>query len=53
MEFSREEFRSGLPFHTPGDLSDPGIETASIVSTGRQILYDELPGKPGITIFYK
>ena len=33
MEFFREEFRSGLPFHTPGDLSDPGIETASIVST--------------------
>ena len=32
MEFSMEEFWSGLPLHTPGDLSDLGIETASIVS---------------------
>ena len=25
MEFSRWEYWSGLPFPTPGDLSDPGI----------------------------
>ena len=25
MEFSRSEYWSGLPFPTPGDLSDPGI----------------------------
>ena len=26
MEFSRQEYWSGLPFPSPGDLSDPGIE---------------------------
>ena len=26
MEFSRQEYWSVLPFPTPGDLSDPGIE---------------------------
>ena len=26
MEFSRQEYWSGLPFPTPGDLPDPGIE---------------------------
>ena len=28
MEFSRQEYWSGLPFATPGDLSDPGMEHA-------------------------
>ena len=31
MEFSRQEYWSGLSFPTPGDLSDPGIEPASLV----------------------
>ena len=26
MEFSRQEYWSGLPFPPPGDLPDPGIE---------------------------
>ena len=26
MEFSRQEYWSGLPFLSPGDLPDPGIE---------------------------
>ena len=26
MEFSRQEYWNGLPFPTPGDLPDPGIE---------------------------
>ena len=26
MEFSRQEYWSGLPFPSPGDLSDPGIK---------------------------
>ena len=26
MEFSRQEYWSGLPFPYPGDLPDPGIE---------------------------
>ena len=32
MEFSRKEYWGGLPFPTPGNLPDPGIEPASIVS---------------------
>ena len=32
MEFSRQEYWSGLPFSTPGDLPDPGIEPASLTS---------------------
>ena len=27
MEFSRQEYWSGLPFPSPGDLPDPGIKT--------------------------
>ena len=26
MEFSRQEYWSGVPFPSPGDLPDPGIE---------------------------
>ena len=26
MEFSRQEYWSGLPFPTPGDLLDPGVK---------------------------
>ena len=29
MEFSRQEHWSGLPFPSPGDLPDPGIEPRS------------------------
>ena len=29
MGFSRKEYRSGLPFPSPGDLPDPGIEPGS------------------------
>ena len=32
MEFSRQEYWSGLPFSTPGDLPDPGIELKSLGS---------------------
>ena len=38
MEFSRQEYWSGLPFPTPGDIPDPGIKLMSPVSpavTGR------------------
>ena len=36
--FSRQEYGSGLPFPSPGDISDPGIEPQSLASaacTGR------------------
>ena len=29
MEFSRQEYWSGLPFPSPGDLPDPEIEPGS------------------------
>ena len=29
MGFSRQEYGSGLPFPSPGDLLDPGIEPGS------------------------
>jgi len=29
MEFSRQEYWSGYPFPSPGDLSDPGIKPGS------------------------
>ena len=31
-EFSWEEYWSGLPFHSPGDLPDPGTESTSLTS---------------------
>ena len=35
MEFPRQEYRSGLPFPSPGDLPDPGIEPLSPALAGR------------------
>ena len=35
MGFSRQEYRSGLPFPSPGDLPDPGIEPMSPALAGR------------------
>ena len=46
MGFSRqEEYWSGLPFPSPGDLPDPGTEPASPVLAGR-FFTTEPPGKP-------
>ena len=45
MEFSRQEYWSGLPCASPGDFPDPGIDP---VSPALQVdsLPFELPGKP-------
>ena len=32
MGFSREEYWSGVPCPSPGDLPDPGVEPASLTS---------------------
>ena len=32
IEFSRQEYWNGLPFPTPGDHPDPGIEYLSLAS---------------------
>ena len=45
MEFSKQEYSSGLPFPSPGDLPDPGIEPRS-PALQAVILPSELPGKP-------
>ena len=37
MGFSRQEYWSGLPFPSPGDLPNPGIEPC--LPHGRQMLY--------------
>ena len=34
MEFPRQEYWSGLPFPSPGNLPDPGIEPASPALVG-------------------
>ena len=44
MEFSRQEYRSGLPFPSPGDLPDPGIEPRP-PALQEDTLLSELPGK--------
>ena len=32
MQFSKQEYQSGLPFPPPGDLPDPGMEPMSPMS---------------------
>ena len=44
MGFSRHEYWSGLPFPSPGDLPDPGIEPRS-PSLEADALTSEPPGK--------
>ena len=43
MEFSRQEYWSGLPFPTPGGLPDLGIKPMSLIVSciDRQILYHQ------------
>ena len=42
MEFFRQEYWSGLPFPSPGDLFDPGIKPRFPT-----LQADSLPPKPG------
>ena len=44
MEFSRQEYWSGLTFPSPGDLPDPGIEPRSPALQADALL-SEPPGK--------
>ena len=43
MGFSRQEYWSGLPFPSPGDLPNPGIEPRCPV-----LQADSLPSEPPI-----
>ena len=47
MEFSRQEYLSGLPFPSPGDLPNPGIEPRSAA-----LQADALPSEPEVAFFY-
>ena len=48
MEFSRQEYWSGWPFLSPGDLPNPGIEPGS-PTLQADSLPSEPPGKPSCT----
>ena len=43
VEFPRQEYQSGSPFPTPGDLPDSGIKTMFPALAG--FFTTELPGK--------
>ena len=51
MGFSRQEYWSGLPFPSPGDLPDPGIKPTS-PTLQADTLTSAPPGKPQFQIWY-
>ena len=51
MGFSRQEYWSGLPFPSPGDLPNPGIKPRSS-ALQTDSLPSELSGKPSIEMLY-
>ena len=54
MEISRQEYWSGLPFPTPGDLPDPGIEPAYLASAALAGgFFTTVPPAAGYTTMYK
>ena len=50
--FSRQEYWSGLPFPSPGDLPDQGIEP-SLPHCRQTLLLSEPPGKSFLDHFWK
>ena len=52
MGFSRQEYWSGLPFPSPGDLPDPGIEPRSPAFQA-DALTSEPPGKSSTHDYWK
>ena len=49
MGFFRQEYWSGLPFPSPGDLPNPGIEPGS-PALQADALSSEPPGKPFLKV---
>ena len=47
MGFPKQEYWTGLPFPSPGDLLNPGIEPASPALEG-ELFITETPGKPSL-----
>ena len=52
MEFCRQEYWNKLPFSSPGDLPDPGIEPRSPMLQVDSLQF-EPPGKPILTYIFK
>ena len=50
LGFSRQEYWSGLPFPSPGDLPNPGVKPKS-PSLQADSLGTELPGKSYIFVY--
>ena len=50
MGFPRQEYWSGLPFPSPGDFPDPGIEPGSLALQA-DALTSEPPGKPHFNLW--
>ena len=50
MGFSRQEYWSGLPFPSPGDLPNPGIKPGS-PALRADALPSEPPGKPSYVLW--
>ena len=50
MEFSRQGYWSGLPFPSPGDLPNPGIEPRSPAVQADSLL--KPPGKPNSSMLW-
>ena len=50
MGFSRQEYQSGLPFLSPGDLHDPGIEPRSLALQADTLLSEPPRKQSGIII---
>ena len=53
MGFLRQEYWSGLPFPSPGDLPNPGIEPTPLMSPASAGVFfaTESPGKPHMTFW--
>ena len=51
MGWPRQEHWSGLPFPSPEDLPDPGIEPWSPAQQADSLLF-ELQGTPGIYMYF-
>ena len=52
MEFSRQEYWSGLPFSPPGDLPNPGIEPTAPVLQADSLSLSRLGSLTHLTSFY-
>ena len=52
MEFPTQEYWSGLPFHSLGDLCDPGIKRVSYALAGYSLPLSHV-GSPKSSIVYE